>query len=361
VEPHLLTDELPDAVTRLREGLARRIVGMEDVVEHVLYCLLCNDHGLLVGVPGLAKTLLCSSLASMLDLQFKRIQFTPDLMPGDIVGSETLARLEDGGRGFRFVEGPIFTNLVLADEINRTPPKTQAAMMEAMEERCVTSGGRRRPLPSPFLVLATQNPIEQEGTYVLPAAQLDRFLVRIEVTYPDLDDERRIVRRTTAGTMPDLGPVLTRGEILALQQIVRDVRPEHDVTRYATRLARATRPGEEAPETIEGLVAWGAGPRAAQALVMASKARALLRGRRKPRCEDVRAVLPAVMRHRIVPSYNAEAEGIGPLEIVRRVRDAVPAPDGWRPEVPEERPGFLARLFGRRSGTRTNEAAQPAG
>ncbi len=343
-----LAEKLPAAAARLREGIALRIVGMEDVVEHVLYCLLCNGHGLLVGVPGLAKTLLCSSVASMLDLGFKRIQFTPDLMPGDVVGTETLVELPEGGRGFRFVPGPIFTNLLLADEINRTPAKTQAALMEGMEERSVTSAGTARPLPRPFIVLATQNPIEQEGTYELPAAQLDRFLVRIEVDYPGETDERQIVRRTTAGRLPDLPCVLTREEILELQQVVREAAAPEPVMRYATQLARATRPGPDAPGTTGGLVSWGAGPRAGQALVMTAKARALLQGRRSPAAADVRAVLPAVLRHRLVPSYAAAADGVDPDEIVRRVCASVPAPDGWQPapEV-EERTGLLRRLLRR--------------
>ena len=226
-----LARKLPESMKVLREGLSLRIVGMEDVVEQALYCLLAGGHGLLMGVPGLAKTLLCSSLAEMLDLEFKRIQFTPDLMPGDIAGTETLGDLPEGGRGFRYVPGPIFTNLLLADEINRTPPKTQAALMEGMEEHTVTSGGRRRPLPMPFLVLATQNPIEQEGTYELPAAQLDRFLLRIEVDYPNEADEKLIVRRTTAGRQADLPQVLTREEILALQGVVRDAKTPEPVAR----------------------------------------------------------------------------------------------------------------------------------
>ena len=340
-----LQRKLPESMKVLREGLALRIVGMEDVVEQTLYCLLAGGHGLLMGVPGLAKTLLCSSLAEMLDLEFKRIQFTPDLMPGDIAGTETLGEMPEGGRGFRYVPGPIFTNLLLADEINRTPPKTQAALMEGMEERVVTSGGKRRALPSPFLVLATQNPIEQEGTYELPAAQLDRFLLRIEVDYPDADDEKLIVRRTTAGKPVVLPRVLTRDEILGLQAVVREAPVPDAVARYATQLARATRPGPDAPKSLENLVQWGSGPRSAQALVMASKARALLAGRREPSAEDVRTVLPSVMRHRIIPSYFAAAENVTVDDIVRRVRDAVPAPDGWMPapKVVEQK-GLFARL-----------------
>jgi MoxR-like ATPase len=340
---------LPETVAALRTELARRIVGMDDVVEHVLYCLLANGHGLLVGVPGLAKTLLCSSLAQMLDLGFKRIQFTPDLMPGDVTGTETLGDLPEGGRGFRFVPGPIFTNLLLADEINRTPPKTQAALMEAMEERAVTCGGRRRELDPPFLVLATQNPIEQEGTYELPAAQLDRFLVRIPVTYPKADEEKTVVRRTTAGRMPDLPVILTRADILKLQDAVVRTPADRAVAEYATRIARATRPGADLPKTLEGLVQWGAGPRAGQSLVLAAKARARIQGRSGATPEDVRTVMPAVLGHRVIPSYLAVAEGVDSDEIARRALAAVPAPDGWAPPVAQvEKPGLVARLLGRR-------------
>jgi MoxR-like ATPase len=341
-----LVAKMPQKVDALRTGLARRIVGMEDVVEQVLWCLLTGGHGLLVGVPGLAKTLLCSSVAQMLDLEFRRIQFTPDLMPGDVTGTETLGDLPDGGRGFRFVQGPVFTNLLLADEINRTPPKTQAALMEAMEERQVTVGGVRRALAPPFMVLATQNPIEQEGTYELPAAQLDRFLVRIAVGYPAEADEKQIVRRTTSGKLPDLAPVLRREEILALQQAVLHVPIEPDVVRYATALARATRPGEDLPKSLEGLVQWGAGPRAGQALVLAAKARTMLAGRGRATAEDVRAALPSVLRHRIVPSYLAIAEGVTADEIVRRACAAVAAPDGWRPaETRAKKKPLLSRLL----------------
>jgi MoxR-like ATPase len=347
-EARIDPDRLPQKVAELREGLARRIVGMEGVVEHVLYCLLADGHGLLVGVPGLAKTLLCSSLAQMLDLRFKRIQFTPDLMPGDVTGSETLGDLPEGGRGFRFVPGPIFTNLLLADEINRTPPKTQAALMEGMEERQVTCGGRRRDLDAPFLVLATQNPIEQEGTYELPAAQLDRFLVRIAVDYPSEEDEKLIVRRTTVGKGVELPVVLGRDDILALQKSVVQTPVDAGVVQYATRIARATRPGADLPKSLEGLVQWGAGPRAGQALVLAAKARARIQGRRTATADDVRTVVPAVLGHRIIASYLAVAEGVTVDEIVRRVLVAVPAPDGWAPPTEtKRRRGILARLRGR--------------
>ncbi len=344
-----LANRLPERMAALRTGLAKRIVGMDDVVEHVSWCLLTGGHGLLVGVPGLAKTLLCSSLAQMLDLSFKRIQFTPDLMPSDVTGTETLSEVEGGGRGFRFVPGPVFTNLLLADEINRTPAKTQAALMEAMEERQVTVGGVRRALEAPFLVLATQNPIEQEGTYELPAAQLDRFIVRIEVGYPAEADEKQIVRRTTAGKPAALEPVLRRDEILALQRQVVACPVDPLVMKYATSLARATRPGVDLAPSLAGLVQWGAGPRAAQSIVMASKARAMIAGRRTVSADDVRAVLPAVLRHRIVPSYLAVAEGVSPDDIVHRVAAAVPAPDGWVPPsaAPKRKRGLLARITGR--------------
>ncbi len=353
-----LRQSLPRAVKELRARLGTRIVGMEHVVDLVLACLLCNGHGLLVGVPGLAKTLLCSSVAELFELEFRRIQFTPDLMPGDIVGAETLCDLPEGGRGFRFVHGPIFTNLLLADEINRTPPKTQAALMEGMEERTVTSAGTSRPLPAPFVVLATQNPIEQEGTYELPAAQLDRFLVRIVVDYPEEEQERRIVRRTVAGSLPDLAPVLTRDEIIGLQRVVRDARTPDDVLRYATALARATRPGPEAAAGIGDLISWGAGPRAPQALVMVAKARALCDGRAAPNCADVRAVVAPVMGHRIVPSFTAVAQDVSADEIVRRVVESVAAPDGWRPEERRARRGGPLRRIWR--SLRGRAAAAPA-
>ena len=341
-------DRLPETMDALREGLARRIVGMEGVVEHVLWCLLANGHGLLVGVPGLAKTMLCASLAQMLDLSFKRIQFTPDLMPGDVTGTETLGELPEGGRGFRFVPGPIFTHLLLADEINRTPPKTQAALMEAMEERQVTCGGRRRKLDPPFLVLATQNPIEQEGTYELPAAQLDRFLVRIAVGYPPEADERQIVRRTTAGRPSELPVVLTRPQILALQEAVVRTPVDRSIAEYATRIARATRPGPDLPQSLEGLVQWGAGPRAGQAMVLAAKARARLRGQRGASAEDVRAAMPAVLGHRVIPSYLALAEGVTSDIIAQRAMESVVAPDGWTPPVAKTaKKSLFARLRGR--------------
>ena len=307
-----------EAAARLRSALAERIVGMDDVVEQALWCVVSGSHGLLVGVPGLAKTLLVSSMAELLNLRFKRIQFTPDLMPSDIVGTEVLAPDGHGGRSFRFQPGPVFTNLLLADEINRTPPKTQAALMEAMEEGQVTSAGRRHPLEPPFLVLATQNPIEQEGTYPLPAAQLDRFLVMIRVGYPGREDERRMVRRTTSKPRAPLSPVLRQEDVLGLQGAVRGMDAEDAVVRCAVSTARATRPGPGAAPGIEQWVSYGVGPRAAGALLLAAKARAALGGRPGPSIEDVRTVARAVLRHRLVLSFRATAEGVGADEVVDR-------------------------------------------
>ena len=327
-----------DAAARLRRGLARRIVGMEEVV---------GSHGLLMGVPGLAKTLLVSSLAELLDLRFRRIQFTPDLMPSDIVGTEILGHDDRAGRAFRFQPGPVFANLLLADEINRTPPKTQAALMEAMEEGQVTSAGKRHPLEPPFLVLATQNPIEQEGTYPLPAAQLDRFLVKITVGYPAREEERLLVRRTTSRPRAPLEAVLSREEVLGLARAVRAAPAPDPVVRYTVALARGTRPqgGSPAPG-VEQAIAYGAGPRAAGALLLAAKARAVLAGREAPRPEDVRAVARPVLRHRLVLSFRASAEGVGADAVVDQVLASLPAPDGWKPPVPAAQASWLARLRG---------------
>jgi MoxR-like ATPase len=334
-----------EAAARLRVELARRIVGMEEVVDQVLWCVASGSHGLLVGVPGLAKTLLVSSLAELLDLRFRRIQFTPDLMPSDIVGTEILGHDDAAGRAFRFQPGPVFTNLLLADEINRTPPKTQAALMEAMEEGQVTSAGRRHPLEPPFLVLATQNPIEQEGTYPLPAAQLDRFLVKVQVAYPSREDERRMVRRTTSRKPAPLPRVLSRDEVLGLAAAVRASPAPDAVVRYTVAVARGTRPhGGEAAPGVEHAVAFGAGPRAAGAVLLAAKARAALAGRAAPGPEDVRAVARPVLRHRLVLSFRASAEGVGPDSVVDQVLAAVPAPDAWRPPVPAAESPWVARM-----------------
>jgi MoxR-like ATPase len=322
------TEELLDSVARLRSEIGRRIVGQEAVVEEVLLCLLAGGHALLEGVPGLAKTLLVRTLARGLHLDFRRIQFTPDLMPGDVTGTEVIEEDRTSGRrAFRFIPGPVFTNVLLADEINRAPPKTQSALLEAMQEGHVTAAGETRELPSPFLVLATQNPIEQEGTFPLPEAQLDRFLLKIRVPYPGSSEERGILAATTGRIEEEVDPVLDAPSVHALRARVRDVPASVEMLDYAVRLARATRPGEpgEVPEVTDWL-RWGAGPRAGQGLVLAGKARALLAGRFHLTPEDVRAVAPPVFRHRIHPGFRAEAEGVDADLLVTRLLDAVPAP-----------------------------------
>jgi MoxR-like ATPase len=316
-----------DAARRVREQIHRVVVGQDEVVDQLLATLFCGGHAVLVGVPGLAKTLLISTLARSLSLGFSRIQFTPDLMPSDMTGTEVIE--EDkatGARELRFVKGPIFANVVLADEINRTPPKTQAALLEAMQERQVTAGGVRHPLPNPFFVLATQNPIEQEGTYPLPEAQLDRFMFMVTVAYPDEEQELEIVRRTTGGSSPEVAPVLTADELVRLQQLVRTVPVADHVVRYALRIARATRVREPSPKPaiVQQYVSWGAGPRASQFLVLAAKADALLRGETHVTPEHVRNVALPVMRHRIICNFNAEADGITPDEVIRSLLDTIP-------------------------------------
>jgi MoxR-like ATPase len=303
---------LADGYDALRRELAKAIIGQDQVVEQLLLALFCRGHCILEGVPGLAKTLLISSLARCLALSFRRIQFTPDLMPADVTGTEVIQ--EDratGNRSLHFVRGPIFANAILADEINRTPPKTQAALLEAMQERQVTVGGRTYPLEEPFIVMATQNPIEQEGTYPLPEAQLDRFMFKVVVGYPTQDEERRIVELTTGRATESIVPVLDGPGILALQQIVRQVPCARHVTDYALRLARATRPSDPAaPGFVRQYVGWGAGPRASQYLVLAGKARAILRGRTYVAGEDIQAVARPVLRHRLVLNFSAEADRI---------------------------------------------------
>ncbi len=318
-------DLLQNGHRAMREQIGKVIIGQERVVEEMLIALFAGGHVLLEGVPGLAKTLLISSLARVLDLSFSRIQFTPDLMPSDITGSEILEEdPADRRRAFRFVPGPVFANLVLADEINRTPPKTQAALLQAMQERQVTAGGRTHALPPPFFVLATQNPIEQEGTYPLPEAQLDRFMFNVLIGYPGSDEEVAIVERTTGRRAAELRPVLDGAAVLASQDLVHRVPVAENVSRYAVRLARATRPGtgEEASPAREFL-AWGAGPRAAQCLVLGAKARALLSGRPTPSLDDVRALAHPVLRHRLVTNFHAEAEEVGKDEIIDRLLEEV--------------------------------------
>ena len=317
--------QLNEARERIVTELRKAIVGQDEVVDHLLTALFAGGHVLLVGVPGLAKTLLVSSLARVLDLQFSRIQFTPDLMPSDITGTDILEEdATTGRRAMRFIQGPVFANVVLADEINRTPPKTQAALLQAMQEREVTAGGQTFKLPPPFFVLATQNPIELEGTYPLPEAQLDRFMYNVQVGYPSQAEEESIVATTTSAYAPKLERVLTGADILALQQLVRRVPVTEHLVRYAVRLARATRGGDDAPDFVKQWVSWGAGPRASQYLVLGAKTRAVLRGRFAPGVEDVQAVALSVLRHRIVTNFTAEAEGVKPDRIIADLLKTIP-------------------------------------
>jgi len=320
-----IVKDLNDAYRRMQEQLGRVIVGQKAVIEQVLIAIFCRGHALLVGVPGVAKTLLVSTLSHVLDLTFKRVQFTPDLMPSDITGTDVLE--EDhttGKRYFRFVQGPIFANMVLADEINRTPPKTQAALLEAMQEHRVTVGEQTYRLPEPFFVLATQNPIEQEGTYPLPEAQLDRFMFNIIVDYPGSDEEHDIIRQVTGAHQPEIEVALTTEEVLRLQQVVRRVPVADHVINYARDLARATRPKDEtAPDFVKEMVAWGAGPRAGIYLVTTAKARAILQGRFHATTEDIKAVSLPVLRHRVLTTFNAEAAGVSSDEIVRLLLEQI--------------------------------------
>ncbi len=322
---------LNEAYQGMTEQLARVIVGQKEVIEQVLVAMFCQGHALLVGVPGLAKTLLIRTISEVLHLSFKRIQFTPDLMPSDITGTDVLE--EDrttGKRVFRFVHGPIFANMILADEINRTPPKTQAALLEAMQEHMVTVGEKTYALPEPFFVLATQNPIEQEGTYPLPEAQLDRFMFNVHVDYPSADEELDIMKQVTGTYEADLQRALTGQDILRLQQIVRRVPVADHVFQYARDLARASRPASnEAPDFINELVNWGAGPRASIYMTLAAKARAILHGRYHATTEDIREMALPVLRHRIITTFNAEAAGITSDEVALRLLAEI------RPKVEE--------------------------
>ena len=311
-----------EAYERLREQIARVIVGQEEVVEQLVTALFAGGHCLLVGVPGLAKTLLVSTVARCLRLSFSRVQFTPDLMPGDITGTEVLDEdAATGRRVFRFIRGPVFANVVLADEINRTPPKTQAALLQAMQEGYVTAGGSDHPLEPPFFVLATQNPIELEGTYPLPEAQLDRFMFDVRVGYPSAEEEMRIVDTTTSAAPAEPEPVLTAGAIHDIQRFVRRVPVADRVLRFAVELVRASR--EPGLPGIGEYLAWGAGPRAGQYLVLAAKTRSLLRGETTPDTEDVRAVALPVLRHRLVTNFRAEADGVSADDLVRRLLEGV--------------------------------------
>ena len=328
---------LQEAHAKLRAELAKVIVGQEDVLDQMLICIFARGHAILEGVPGLAKTLMVSTIARSLSLDFARIQFTPDLMPSDITGTEVIQ--EDratGQRAFRFLPGPVFANIILADEINRTPPKTQAALLEAMQEHQVTAGGKRHPMKEPFFVLATQNPIEQEGTYPLPEAQQDRFMFKIFVRYPKWDEELQIAKLTTAGEKAEPTPVLSGEEILNLQHIVRRVPIADHLVQYGMKLVRQTRVAEpeEATDFAKQYISWGAGPRATQFLVLGAKARALLKGRFHVAVEDIQAVAAPVLRHRIITNFTANSEGITPDTIVERLIKETPAHESEALEEP---------------------------
>ncbi len=315
--------ELGEARRQLMAEIGKRIVGQEAVIEHLLVALFARGHCLFVGVPGLAKTMLIQTLADILALSFGRIQFTPDLMPSDITGSDVLEEDRTTGRRvFRFVKGPLFANVVLADEVNRTPPKTQAALLQSMQEYRVSAGGTTYDLPLPFLVFATQNPIEQEGTYPLPEAQLDRFMFQVDVPYPSEAEEVRIVSQTTSAVRQTLRKILSPERILELQDLVLRIPVADHVLKHAVALCRATRPGPGAPELVRKYVAWGAGPRASQNLVLAAKARAVLNGRYAVSTDDVRALAMPVLVHRVVRNFHAEADGVGARDIVTRLLEA---------------------------------------
>ncbi|MBX3421067.1 MAG: MoxR family ATPase [Pirellulaceae bacterium] len=318
-------DQLRTAYRRLVDELGRVIVGQRQTIEQLAICLFARRHALLMGVPGLAKTLLVSKLAETMSLKFSRIQFTPDLMPMDITGTDILQENEGGRREFQFVPGPVFAHIVLADEINRAPPKTQAAMLEAMQEHRVTVLGKAFALDDPFMVLATQNPVEQEGTYPLPEAQLDRFMSLIELDYPNEQEEIQIAKTTTGDALPELEHLMTAQQIIAYQHLVRRVPvPDHIYT-YAARLVRRTRPGgETAPSWLKPLVAWGAGPRAVQNLILGAKARAALQGSYMVRVQDVQAVAPSVLTHRVITTFAAQAERVGSKDIIRRLIQETP-------------------------------------
>ncbi len=322
-----VVERLIASYAELKRRIAMTIVGQDEVIEQLLTAMFCNGHCILEGVPGLAKTLLISTLAQQLSLSFSRIQFTPDLMPSDITGTEVIEEDRGSGtRSLRFVKGPVFANVVLADEINRTPPKTQAALLEAMQEHQVTAAGFPHKLPRPFFVFATQNPIEQEGTYPLPEAQLDRFMLKVQVGYPSEEEEFQIIRMTTSTQEPAVERTLNAREVLELQEIVRRLPCADHVMRYAMHLVRSTRVEQkDAPKFIQDYVGWGAGPRASQYLVLAAKGRAILKGRYHVSIEDIRSVALPVLRHRILTNFNAEADGVRSDEIIRRLIEELPA------------------------------------
>src|SRR5471030_1023715 len=313
-------DALKQAYEQIRTEIGKVIVGQDEVIKLVLISIFSNGHCLLVGVPGLAKTLLVQTVAQVLDLDFNRIQFTPDLMPSDIIGSEILG--ED--RNFKFIPGPVFSNIVLADEINRTPPKTQAALLEAMQEKAVTAAGVTHKLSQPFFVLATQNPIEQEGTYPLPEAQLDRFMFNVALNYPTFNEELQVVKNTTSTTQPQVNKLLNAEQIIYFQQLVRNIPVTDNVLEYAVKLVSKTRPhGELASPQVKRLLTWGAGPRASQYLILGAKCHAVINGKYSPDIEDVQAIAKPILRHRIVRSYHAEADGLSTDDIIEQDRKSV--------------------------------------
>lgn len=318
-------EELAKAKQSFFSEVGKVVIGQQKILDHILIALLARGHSLIVGVPGLAKTLIIKTLSDVLDLSFKRIQFTPDLMPSDITGTELIdVDQNTGQRSFRFYQGPIFANIVLADEINRTPPKTQAALLEAMQEHKVTAGGKTYDLDEPFFVLATQNPIEQEGTYPLPEAQLDRFMFNLNIEYPSTEDEVSIVRETTTPEIQSLNAVITKPEIATYQDLVRRVPVADNVVEYAVKLVGATRPNSStAPEFIQQSVDWGAGPRASQYLVLGAKAKAILDGRPSPNINDIQSLALPILRHRVLPNFNAEAEGLKVEDILNRLLDTI--------------------------------------
>jgi len=316
-----LVEQLNKKVSEIKSEIAKVIVGQDEIINQLIISLLSRGHCLLVGVPGLAKTLLIKTLAEVMDLKFSRIQFTPDLMPSDITGTEILEEdLATKKRNFRFISGPIFANIILADEINRTPPKTQAALLEAMQEHKVTAAGQTYQLPEPFFVLATQNPIEQEGTYPLPEAQLDRFMFNLWLEYPSVEEEIKVVQTTTSEYKPSLNKVVSSNELFVFQDLVRKVPVAPNVIEFAVKVSNMTRPiNGNAPRYVKDWVTWGAGPRASQYLVMAAKTRSIIQGRFTPNIDDIKASMLPVLRHRIITNFSAEAEGISSIDVIKRV------------------------------------------
>ena len=320
-----MLEQLTNSKKLFSKEIEKVIIGQKEILDLMLIAILARGHSLLVGVPGLAKTLIIQTLSKVLDLKFKRIQFTPDLMPSDITGTELIdIDQETGKRSFRFFKGPVFSNIVLADEINRTPPKTQAALLEAMQEHKVTAGGNSYKLEKPFFVLATQNPIEQEGTYPLPEAQLDRFMFNLKIDYPKLEDEIEIVRNTTSEGVEKINPVLTKDQITDYQDLVRRVPVSDNVVNYVVKIVSATRPASSDLNFIKNSVDWGAGPRASQYLILAAKAKALLDGRPTPDIKDIHTLIPPILRHRVLPNFNAEAEGLKIDDILKELIKSYP-------------------------------------